>query len=103
MVPGRLFAKSTERPPSPAGPAAKRLSGPRGQACSPAHTHRPTQAAPGGRVGHATVKRPLANQFYGDRSGTIVDPFGHQWTLATHVEDVSPAEMERRMAAMEPA
>jgi len=40
--------------------------------------------------------RPVEDQFYGDRSGTLVDPFGHQWTLATHVEDVSPEEMERR-------
>ncbi len=40
----------------------------------------------------------VENQFYGDRSGKIADPFGHQWTLATHVEDVDMAEMERRMA-----
>lgn len=46
----------------------------------------------------ATVVRPLQNQFYGDRSGTVLDPFGHQWTVATHVEDVPPAEMERRAA-----
>ncbi|MGQ0619639.1 MAG: VOC family protein [Panacagrimonas sp.] len=45
------------------------------------------------------VDRPVANQFYGDRSGTIVDPFGHKWTLATHVEDVDPEEMQKRMAA----
>jgi PhnB protein len=47
----------------------------------------------------ATVTRPLANQFYGDRSGTIADPFGHVWTIATHVEDVSPEEMEKRSEA----
>jgi PhnB protein len=41
--------------------------------------------------------RPLTNQFYGDRSGTLADPFGHQWTIATHVEDVSPEEMDRRV------
>lgn len=41
--------------------------------------------------------RPLTNQFYGDRSGTLADPFGHQWTVATHVEDVPPEEMDRRM------
>ena len=46
------------------------------------------------------VERPLTNQFYGDRSGTLVDPFGHKWTVATHVEDVSPEEMQRRMAEM---
>jgi PhnB protein len=46
--------------------------------------------------------RPLANQFYGDRSGTLEDPFGHVWTIATHVEDVPPEEIERRVAAMKP-
>ena len=44
--------------------------------------------------------RPLQNQFYGDRSGTVEDPFGHKWTIATHVEDLTPAEIEQRMAAM---
>ncbi len=39
--------------------------------------------------------KPLQNQFYGDRSGTLTDPFGHQWTIATHVEDVSPEEMKQ--------
>jgi PhnB protein len=48
----------------------------------------------------AKVKKPLADQFYGDRSGTVTDPFGHQWTIATHKEDVSPEEMDRRMKAM---
>ena len=48
----------------------------------------------------ATVNKPMADQFYGDRSGTVIDPFGHKWTIATHVEDVSPEEMERRMAAL---
>jgi PhnB protein len=43
-----------------------------------------------------TVERPLMNQFYGDRSGTIIDPFGHKWTIATHIEDVTPEEMDRR-------
>ena len=50
----------------------------------------------------ATVERPVQNQFYGDRSGTVIDPFGHRWTVATHVEDVSLEEMQRRMAAMMP-
>lgn len=47
----------------------------------------------------ATVNKPLADQFYGDRTGTLIDPFGHKWTVATHKEDVAPEEMERRMAA----
>jgi len=42
--------------------------------------------------------KPLQDQFYGDRSGTLTDPFGHVWTVATHREDVSPEEMEKRMA-----
>lgn len=48
----------------------------------------------------AKVLKPLADQFYGDRSGTVLDPFGHQWTIATHKEDVSPEEMDRRMNSM---
>jgi PhnB protein len=44
----------------------------------------------------AKALRPVTNQFYGDRSGTLEDPFGHVWTIATHVEDVSPEEMKRR-------
>jgi PhnB protein len=47
----------------------------------------------------AKVVRPLADQFYGDRSGTLEDPFGHKWTIATHKEDVPPAEMQRRAEA----
>jgi len=42
--------------------------------------------------------RPVQNQFYGDRSGTLLDPFGHIWNLATHVEDVSPEEVQKRFA-----
>jgi PhnB protein len=48
----------------------------------------------------ATLQRPAQDQFYGDRDGYMVDPFGHGWTVATHVEDVSPEELSRRMAAM---
>jgi len=44
----------------------------------------------------ATVKRPVADQFYGERMGTFEDPFGHTWHIATHVEDVPPAELDRR-------
>lgn len=46
----------------------------------------------------ATVKRPVQDQFYGDRSGTFEDPFGHTWTIATHKEDVTPEECERRFS-----
>jgi PhnB protein len=49
-----------------------------------------------------TVTKPLQDQFYGDRSGSITDPWGHMWTIATHVEDVTPEEIERRMKAMTP-
>ena len=48
----------------------------------------------------ATLKRAPENQFYGDRDGFIIDPFGHGWTVASHVEDVPPEEMSRRMAAL---
>ena len=44
-------------------------------------------------------QRPVKDQFYGDRSGTLEDPFGHVWHVATHTEDVSPDEMERRAKA----
>jgi len=46
----------------------------------------------------AKVLRPVENQFYGDRSGQFEDPFGHQWNVATHVEDVPPDEMAERAA-----
>jgi PhnB protein len=48
----------------------------------------------------AKLVRPVENQFYGDRTGGIVDPFGHEWYVATHVEDVSPEEMQRRSEAL---
>ncbi len=47
----------------------------------------------------ATEVRPVADQFYGDRSGTLKDPYGYQWTLSTHVEDLSQEEVQRRMEA----
>jgi PhnB protein len=47
-------------------------------------------------AGGAAEVKPVKLEFYGDRAGTLRDPFGHQWTLATHVEDVSSEEMERR-------
>ena len=43
--------------------------------------------------------KALQDQFYGDRSGTLTDPFGHVWTVATHKEDVTPEEMNKRIAA----
>lgn len=46
------------------------------------------------------TEREVQYQFYGDRSGNFVDPFGHHWTISTHKEDVSKQEMDRRMAAM---
>jgi PhnB protein len=50
----------------------------------------------------ATVTRPVADQFYGDRLGMLTDPFGHVWSVATHREDVSQEEMKRRAAAQQP-
>ena len=47
----------------------------------------------------AKLTRPVADQFYGDRTGGVEDPFGHVWYIATHVEDVAPEELERRAAA----
>jgi PhnB protein len=49
----------------------------------------------------STLRRAAQDQFYGDRDAFIVDPFGHGWTVATHVEDVAPDEMMRRMAAVQ--
>jgi PhnB protein len=51
-------------------------------------------------AGGATQRRPVEDQFYGDRLGMLTDPFGHTWMVATHIEDVSPEEIQRRMAAM---
>lgn len=48
----------------------------------------------------ASSLQPMTDQFYGDRSGQFEDPFGHRWSVATHIEDVPPEEMERRMAEM---
>ena len=45
----------------------------------------------------AKTDRPLKNEFWGDRIGTVIDPFGHKWSLATHMEEVGPEEMQRRM------
>ena len=51
----------------------------------------------------AKLLRPVQDQFYGDRSGFIQDPFGHLWGVATHVEDVAPQEMKERMKKMQAA
>jgi len=48
----------------------------------------------------ATLAVPVSDQFYGDRSGRLIDPFGHVWVVASHIEDVTVAEMRRRLAAM---
>lgn len=45
----------------------------------------------------ARIERPLRNEFYGDRTDTLIDPYGHRWHIHTHIEDVSPKEMQRRM------
>ena len=51
----------------------------------------------------AKIIKPIQDQFYGDRSGFVQDPFGHFWGIATHVEDVSPQEMEERMKKLQAA
>jgi PhnB protein len=48
----------------------------------------------------ATIVRPLKDQFYGERSGTVRDPFGHEWLLGSHIETVAPEEMQRRYTEM---
>lgn len=48
----------------------------------------------------ATVKEALENKFWGDRAGSVIDPFGHKWMIMSHVEDVPPAEMKTRMDKM---
>ena len=48
----------------------------------------------------AKLMRPIADQFYGDRIGQLQDPYGHMWSFATHVEDVTPEEMRKRAAAL---
>lgn len=45
----------------------------------------------------AKADRPLKDEFWGDRIGTVIDPFGHKWSLTTHKEEVAPEEMQRRM------
>jgi PhnB protein len=47
----------------------------------------------------AKIVRPIENKFYGDRSGGLEDPFGHQWFISTHIEDLTPEELQRRAAS----
>ena len=49
----------------------------------------------------AKIVQPVEDKFYGDRSGSIIDPFGHLWGVATHKEDLTPEEMQKRMAALQ--
>jgi PhnB protein len=49
-----------------------------------------------------TEKMKVENQFWGDRMGSLTDPFGHKWSIATHVEDVPPEQFEERMKASQP-
>jgi PhnB protein len=49
----------------------------------------------------ATLERPVADEFYGSRAGTIVDPFGHRWMVQTPIEDVTPEEMQRRLEELD--
>ncbi len=48
----------------------------------------------------ATITRPVEDKFYGDRGGEFLDPYGHRWSVASHIEDLSPAEMQLRMGDM---
>ncbi len=50
-----------------------------------------------------TLEAPVETQFYGDRMGTVIDPFGHRWHIGTHVEDVPPEDLERRRNAAYPS
>ena len=50
----------------------------------------------------ASVRMPVEDQFWGDRYGQVVDPFGHNWSLATHIKDMSPEEMTQAMQSMNP-
>ncbi|MCA9146970.1 MAG: VOC family protein [Planctomycetaceae bacterium] len=48
----------------------------------------------------AAEKKPMADQFYGDRSGSVEDPYGHEWTIATHIEDLTPEVVDQRFREM---
>lgn len=51
-------------------------------------------------TGGATLVKPIENMFYGDRSGMLEDPYGHKWYVSTHIEDVSPAKIKKRVAEL---
>jgi PhnB protein len=74
--------------------------GPKAFGGSPIHLHLYVENVDGvierAMAAGAKLLRPVKNQFYGDRSGTIEDPFGHVWHLATHIEDLTPEELFRR-------
>ncbi len=80
------------------------VRGPRTVGGSPVgiHVYLPGVDAAAARAvaGGAKLTRPVADQFYGDRLGTLEDPFGHIWHISTHIEDVSPEEIARRGAAL---
>lgn len=77
--------------------------GPKSLGGSPVHIHLYVedvdQVAKRAVAAGAKLLRPVADQFYGDRSGSVEDPFGHVWHVATHKEDVPPAELKKRAAA----
>jgi PhnB protein len=64
------------------------------------HVEKVDQAFEQAVAAGATVVRPLQDQFYGERSGTVRDPFGHEWLLGGHLETVTPEEMQRRYTAL---
>jgi PhnB protein len=77
--------------------------GPKSYGGSPVHIHLYVEdadkTAEQAVAAGAKVIRAVANQFYGDRSGSIEDPFGHVWHIATHQEDLTPEEMQQRTGA----
>jgi PhnB protein len=76
--------------------------GPRARGGSPVHLHVYVEDCDAlierAVAAGAKLDRPAEDKFYGDRTGSVEDPFGHIWHLATHVEDLSPAEMKKRAA-----
>lgn len=83
---------------------AMNFRGPRAFGGTPVHIHvyvkDADRVAKKAVAAGATLLRPVADQFYGDRSGSLEDPFGHVWHVATHIKDISMNEMKKRAAAM---